>query len=530
MKKKIFTLFAMMCCVVGLQAETVTKTWDFSEYAEQVDLGGTTYTLTYDELTLVGNSGAQAGKEYVSAAAGFHCNGNSSSSRRYIKYTPQYDGTWTVTYRSNKATNTEDGTIVTDRITAIGTSVVNFSKEEDATSDVLAWGFTEGSTNKTISAQLEKGKTYYAYFANGGQSIMKLEYTYDDSDQPDDPDPDDPDPQPGDAPDITGMSLYYWDNFTKANLQTFADNATIQITGNLSKKIESGSSITIGNKSYASMKLSNGAQNTYVAPDGYAATKVVFFSYVNKDEQTDRPAHWKEVGGVNYDVESSGGEMMSFKNGAKPDIRTYEFSSPVRAFTFTNGGEQLCYVMAVELEESAAELVKIPAAGYATYVATGNVAVPEGVEAFIVTGVYDTYVSLQGINNVAAGTPVILKGNEGYYTLPVLEGDAVDASANMLRASNGDVSGSGIYVLANQNNVVGFYPLGADVVIPAGKAYLQVEGEAKSFLALEDVTAINNVEAASAHTSTIYNVAGQKVQNIKASGLYIVNGKKVFVK
>jgi hypothetical protein len=182
------------------------------------------------------------------------------------------------------------------------------------------------------------------------------------------------------------------------------------------------------------------------------------------------------------------------------------------------------------LEESAAELVKIPAAGYATYVATGNVAVPEGVEAFIVTGVYDTYVSLQGINNVAAGTPVILKGNEGYYTLPVLEGDAVDASANMLRASNGDVSGSGIYVLANQNNEVGFYPLGADVVIPAGKAYLQVEGEAKSFLALEDVTAINNVEAASAHTSTIYNVAGQKVQNIKASGLYIVNGKKVFVK
>ena len=68
MKKKIFTLFAMMCCVVGLQAETVTKTWDFSEYEERVDLGGTTYTLTYNELTLVGLSGADAGKEYVSAA------------------------------------------------------------------------------------------------------------------------------------------------------------------------------------------------------------------------------------------------------------------------------------------------------------------------------------------------------------------------------------------------------------------------------------------------------------------------------
>ena len=328
------------------------------------------------------------------------------------------------------------------------------------------------------------------------------------------------------------MSVYYWDvdNFAAANLQTFADGATIQITEKLDKTIANGNDITIGNKKYRSMKLSNGAQNTYVAPDGYAATKVVFFSYVNADYDEDIKAYWKEVNGVSYDEATSGGLMKSFKDGANPDFRTYEFSSPVKAFTFTNTGKQLCYVMAVELEESAAELVKIPAAGYATYVATGNVAVPEGVEAFIVTGVYDTYVSLQEINNVAAGTPVILKGNEGYYTLPVLEGDAVDAGANMLRASNGDVSGSGIYVLANQNDVVGFYPLGADVVIPAGKAYLQVEGEAKGFLALEDVTAINNVEAAFAHTSTIYNVAGQKVQNIKASGLYIVNGKKVFVK
>ena len=366
-----------------------------------------------------------------------------------------------------------------------------------------------------------------------GLFLVSVEYDGEGGDTPVDPEPDDPDPDdqdPVEAPDITGMSVYYWDvdNFAAANLQTFADGATIQITGKLDKTIANGNDITIGNKKYRSMKLSNGAQNTYVAPDGYAATKVVFFSYVNAEEGD---SYWKEVNGVKYEAATSGGYMKSFKDGANPDFRTYEFSSPVKAFTFTNTGKQLCYVMAVELEESAAELVKIPAAGYATYVATGNVAVPEGVEAFIVTGVYDTYVSLQGINNVAAGTPVILKGNEGYYTLPVLEGDAVDASANMLRASNGDVSGSGIYVLANQNNVVGFYPLGADVVIPAGKAYLQVEGEAKSFLALEgDVTAINNVEAASAHTSTIYNVAGQKVQNIKASGLYIVNGKKVFVK
>ena len=186
-----------------------------------------------------------------------------------------------------------------------------------------------------------------------GLFLVSVEYDGEGGDTPDDPDPDDPDPV--EAPDITGMSVYYWDvdNFAAANLQTFADGATIQITGKLDKTIANGNDITIGNKKYRSMKLSNGAQNTYVAPDGYAATKVVFFSYVNAEEGD---SYWKEVNGVKYEAATSGGYMKSFKDGANPDFRTYEFSSPVKAFTFTNSGKQLCYVMAVELEEQAALL------------------------------------------------------------------------------------------------------------------------------------------------------------------------------
>ena len=110
-------------------------------------------------------------------------------------------------------------------------------------------------------------------------------------------------------------------------------------------------------------------------------------------------------------------------------------------------------------------------------------------------------------------------------------GKAEDVSANKLLASDGNVSGGeGIYALAKIDEV-GFYPVNSGVTIPAGKAYLNTNAAVKGFLALEgEVTAISNIEAASANTATIYNVAGQKVQNIKASGLYIVNGKKVFVK
>lgn len=534
MKKKIFTLFAMMCCVVGLQAETVTKTWDFSEYEERVDLGGTTYTLTYNELTLVGLSGADAGKEYVSAATGFHCNGNSSSSRRYIQYTPQYDGTWTVTYRSNNAS-------ATDRITAIGTSVVNFSKEEDATSDVLAWGFTEGSTNKTISAQLEKGKTYYAYFANGGQSIMKLEYTYDSESGGEEPGPDTP-------VDETKTTTYYWDNFSSANAIMFADKATIQITGNLTKDVSNGNDIKVSGKKYKTIKLSNGAQNTYNAPFGYKATKVVFYSYVNADNGE---AYWKEVNGVDYDKETSGGVMECFKSDvSNPDCRTFEFETPVAYFTYTNAGKQLCYVMIVDLVKAEDITVSISSAEYTTFITPTAVTFPETIKAYIVSEVGEESVVLSQVTNVPANTPVIVNGSEGTFSLAAIEGNADVVSGNQLLYSNKEVSGPieekdkdsdevkkyNIYALANMTEGVGFYRVADGINVPARKAYLKIlvpeeTTLVKGFLALEgEVTAISNVEAASAHTSTIYNVAGQKVQNIKASGLYIVNGKKVFVK
>ena len=135
-----------------------------------------------------------------------------------------------------------------------------------------------------------------------------------------------------------------------ANSITFADGATITITGNDTKNISNGARITVDGTEYVSMKVSNGAENTYVAPAGKFVTDVTFYSYVNKDAQTDRPAYWKEVGGVAYDKETSGGEMMCFKDGANPDVRTYSIGGK-GSFTFTNTGEQLCYVMVVTFGE-----------------------------------------------------------------------------------------------------------------------------------------------------------------------------------
>ncbi len=143
-------------------------------------------------------------------------------------------------------------------------------------------------------------------------------------------------------------AIYSWqDDFEAANLITFADGATIQITGNTDKTISKANKITVDGEEYVSMKVSNGAQNTYVAPEGKTVSKMTFYSYVNKDEQTTRPAYWREVAGVEYTVEECG-ELMCFKDGANPDVRSYTLETPASVVTFTNSGEQLCYVLVVE--------------------------------------------------------------------------------------------------------------------------------------------------------------------------------------
>lgn len=144
--------------------------WDFSEFTSTVTASGSNYTTSYNGLTLVGNSNSSYTSDYISATAGFHMNGTSSSTNRHIKYTPSENGTLTVYYVSNNST-------ATDRITAIGTKVTTGTSLSVGSNSVLAYGYTNGYMEKSISASLTAGTTYYAYFANGGQSIKKLVFT-----------------------------------------------------------------------------------------------------------------------------------------------------------------------------------------------------------------------------------------------------------------------------------------------------------------------------------------------------------------
>ena len=146
---------------------------------------------------------------------------------------------------------------------------------------------------------------------------------------------------------ITEEVLYCWEEgMESANSVTFADGAKATITGNSEKTISSGSDITVGDKAYKSLKVSNGSENTFVAPAGKTPVQVTFYSYINKDlGATDRTTFWAEVDGQTFTAET-GTVHKSFKDGANPDIVTFNLAGN-SSFTYTNKGDQVCYVMKV---------------------------------------------------------------------------------------------------------------------------------------------------------------------------------------
>ena len=213
-----------------------------------------------------------------------------------------------------------------------------------------------------------------------------------------------------------------------------------------------------------------------------------------------------------------------------------ELSSPATETTFIiSAGSNAAYISSIEIvpltDADLVETIKVGPAGYATYV-TKNAVEFNGVKAYAVTAINEKSVSLQELTSAPAGTPVVVEAEEGEYPCTIIE-SAEAPENNELAYSKEDVVSDGtFYALANKPEAdgVGFYPVKSGVTIPAGKAYLKVGAEVKGFLALGDVAdAINNILVETAN-GNIFNIAGQKVQNITKGGLYIVNGKKVFVK
>ena len=176
----------------------------------------------------------------------------------------------------------------------------------------------------------------------------------------------------------------------------------------------------------------------------------------------------------------------------------------------------------------------ITTADYATFVPVQKVAVPDGVEAYIVKAITEKAAIFEPVSVIPANTPVIIYQNveaDTEVTFEPSNAEADDVTLNKLEYSDEAIAANGQYILANGEDGVGFYKA-ATGTIAARKAYLPASANANflSFSFDGDATGIEKVENAAVNANgTMFNLAGQRVAQ-PTKGLYIVNGKKVVVK
>lgn len=135
---------------------------------------------------------------------------------------------------------------------------------------------------------------------------------------------------------------------------------------------------------------------------------------------------------------------------------------------------------------------------------------------------------------VTRAEAVILKST-GNPVMTKTADTSSNEDANSLRGVLSSLTASDpstIYVLNNGSQGVGFYKLAGGNTLGAYKAYLKYDGDgagARAFIGFDEATSIESLSVNECfENGEVYDLQGRRVSQ-PTKGLYIVNGKKVFI-
>lgn len=276
-------------------------------------------------------------------------------------------------------------------------------------------------------------------------------------------------------------------------------------------------SVTSGNgyrwwSADGTLRFYNGAKATFSVPNGYVITKIV-------------------TTGANFDSANPSGLSGTTWSGASNEVAlSVTATRNIKTITIT-------YTTATQEATLGSNGYTTFASPYSLDLTTAKL--PSGVSAYkaAVEGTTVTFTEID--QTVPANTGILLKGEaSATVNIPVAaSGTAVADNAFEVNAAGATFTGDGdYYYFGLKKNTLTFALFDpSSVAIPANKAYLMVlkssiPASAKSLnVVFDETTGISTLERIVIDNDAWYDLQGRRVAQ-PTKGIYIHNGKKVFIK
>ena len=179
---------------------------------------------------------------------------------------------------------------------------------------------------------------------------------------------------------------------------------------------------------------------------------------------------------------------------------------------------------------------------WSTCVLAFDAELPEGVRAFISTGMDENSVLMEEVTTLEAYKPYVLYAQNGYEG--TLSG-VVDLTTYQETVTDGVLSGAIVkqetssgYILQNQGQGSKFYNVnGQTFTIPAGKCWLSAFDASGISVTMRFTGGVTGIEGVYVNSpadieadETVYDLEGRRVENPQPGRVYIKGGKKVMLK
>lgn len=172
-------------------------------------------------------------------------------------------------------------------------------------------------------------------------------------------------------------------------------------------------------------------------------------------------------------------------------------------------------------------------AGFGTIILPYSADIPEGLKAFECTHVENGVVQTNELASIPANTPLLLSGVAGDYTFVGISEATEDTyTSGVLTGVMKDKEINNGYVLQEQNEIVGFYPVATSkpVVVPQYRCFLTCDQNLRSIKLGDHITDIDNIGHLNGNKDAIYDLQGKRVGKPHQRGVYVRGNQKVFIK